>query len=182
MARVDLLAPERPDVWRATLSGLSASLVGIGLARFAYTPLLPLLIAHGWFGAGSAAYLGATNLAGYLIGVLGTGAAARRVSARSLLRGAMTLASLSFFACAWPGGFAWFFVWRLLSGIAGGVAMILAAPTILPRVAPSRRGLVGGAIFMGIGLGVAASGTLFPFLPGRGCRKPGWGLARWRSL
>jgi hypothetical protein len=26
---------------RATLAGLCASLVGIGLARFAYTPLLP---------------------------------------------------------------------------------------------------------------------------------------------
>ncbi len=33
--------------WRATLAGLCATLVGIGLARFAYTPLLPALITEG---------------------------------------------------------------------------------------------------------------------------------------
>ena len=32
-------APRSADPWRATLAGLSASLVGLGLARFAYTPL-----------------------------------------------------------------------------------------------------------------------------------------------
>ena len=37
--------------WRVTLAGLCASLVGIGLARFAYTPLLPVLITEGWFPA-----------------------------------------------------------------------------------------------------------------------------------
>src|SRR4029453_2962851 len=55
---------------RATFSGLCAILVGIGLARFAYTPLLPALIAGGWFAPASAAYLGAANLAGYTPGAL----------------------------------------------------------------------------------------------------------------
>ena len=50
--------------WPATLAGLSATLVGIGLGRFAYTPLIPVLIDAGWFSASDAAYLGAANLAG----------------------------------------------------------------------------------------------------------------------
>ena len=33
-----------PGPWRGTLAGLCATLVGIGLARFAYTPLVPPLI------------------------------------------------------------------------------------------------------------------------------------------
>lgn len=160
----DHLGPAEANTWRATLCGLCASLVSIGLARFAYTPLLPAIIDAGWFGAGPAAYLGAANLAGYLAGALLSGPAARCVPARQLLRGAMLVASASFLACAWPGGFAWFFGWRFASGIAGGAAMVLAAPTILPHVAPSRRGLVSGAIFMGVGLGIAASGTLVPLL------------------
>jgi predicted MFS family arabinose efflux permease len=176
MARAEFVAPAKTDAWRATLSGLSASLVGIGLARFAYTPLLPALIAHGWFSAGPAAYLGAANLAGYLFGVIGSGAAARRFLPRTLLRGAMALAAVSFFACAWPGGFAWFFVWRILSGVAGAVAMVLAAPAVLPNVPPSRRGLVGGAIFMGIGVGVAASSTLVPLLARQGLTQAWTGL------
>jgi hypothetical protein len=56
--------PASRSAWRATLSGFSASLVGIGLARFAYTPLLPAIIGARWFAPSSAAYLGAANLAG----------------------------------------------------------------------------------------------------------------------
>jgi hypothetical protein len=37
----------RVHAWRVTLAGLCATLVGIGLARFAYTPLLPALITEG---------------------------------------------------------------------------------------------------------------------------------------
>jgi predicted MFS family arabinose efflux permease len=40
--------------------------------------------------------------------------------------------------------------------------MVLAAPTVLTCVGPSRRGLAGGAIFTGVGLGIAASGMLVP--------------------
>ena len=60
--------------------------------------------------------------------------------------------------------FAWFFVWRFAAGLAGGVLMVLAAPAVLPHVPPARRGLAGGAIFTGVGLGIAASGTLVPLL------------------
>jgi predicted MFS family arabinose efflux permease len=150
--------------WRATLSGLCATLVGIGLARFAYTPLLPALITQGWFPSSQAAYLGAANLAGYLGGALGARPMARRAAAPVVLRAMMTLVTVAFFACAMPLSFAWFFVWRFAAGVAGGVLMVLAAPTVLPGVPPARRGLAGGAIFTGVGLGIAASGTVVPLL------------------
>ena len=150
--------------WPAVLAGLCASLVGIGLARFAYTPLIPVLIAEGWLAPGAAAYLGAANLAGYLAGALLAHRLGRRIGAAALLRAMMVLASATFFACALPPSFAWFLAWRLASGLAGGVLMVLAAPTVLAAVAPSRRGLAGGAVFTGVGLGIAASGTLVPLL------------------
>ena len=155
-----------PDTrpWRATLAGLSASLVGIGLARFAYTPLLPVLITAGWFPASQAAYLGAANLAGYLGGALCARPLARRGGAPRVLRGMMTLVTVAFFACALPLSFSWFFLWRFASGVAGGTLMVLAAPTVLPHVPPARRGLAGGAIFTGVGLGIMASGTVVPLL------------------
>jgi len=76
----------------------------------------------------------------------------------------MTVATAAFFACALPLSFGWFFVWRFASGVSGGVLMALAAPVVLSRVPPSRRGLAGGAIFTGVGLGIAASGTVAPAL------------------
>lgn len=149
---------------RVTLAGLCATLVGIGLARFAYTPLLPVLITEGWFPASQAAYLGAANLAGYLGGALCARPLARRGGAPRVLRGMMALVTVAFFACALPLSFAWFFLWRFAAGVAGGALMVLAAPTVLPHVPPARRGLAGGAIFTGVGLGIMASGTVVPLL------------------
>jgi predicted MFS family arabinose efflux permease len=150
--------------WRATLSGLCATLVGIGLARFAYTPLIPVLITSQWFTAAQADYLGAANLAGYLAGALMARPLTRRIGTAPALRLMMLPVAAAFFACAVPLSFTWFFVWRFSAGIAGGVLMVLAAPAVLATVPPSRRGLAGGAIFTGVGLGIAASGTLVPLL------------------
>lgn len=163
-------------VRRMALSGLCASLIGIGLSRFAFTPLLPELIAEHWFRASSAAYLGAANLAGYLAGAILARPVTARIAPVSILRSMMAVATGAFFACAFPLSFSWFFLWRFLSGLAGGVIMVLVAPTIMPHVPPSRRGLVAGAIFVGVGIGIIASGTLVPaMLP--------WGLVRtWQGL
>jgi predicted MFS family arabinose efflux permease len=150
-----------PPVWWATLAGLCASLVGIGLARFAYTPLIPALIAAGWFTPAQAAYLGAANFAGYLAGALAASRLAR-LPARHVLRAMMLLATLAFLACARPVSFQWFTAWRFAAGWAGGVLMVLAAPSILPFVPSRRRGVASGAIFTGVGLGIAASGVLVP--------------------
>jgi predicted MFS family arabinose efflux permease len=147
-----------------TLSGLCASLIGIGLARFAYTPLLPELIAAHWFAPSQAAYLGAANLVGYLAGALLAQTIAARISVVTTLRAMMLVATAAFFACAIPLSFLWFFLWRFASGLSGGVLMVLVAPTVLPHVPPSRRGVVGGFIFVGIGCGIVISGTLVPAL------------------
>lgn len=156
--------PRDVPVWRGVLCAFCASLIGIGLARFAYSPLLPAIVGAHWFQPATAAYLGAANLAGYLAGALLGRPISARVRVVTVLRASMALATLAFFACAFPLDFAWFFAWRFASGLAGGVLMVLAAPTVLPSVSPSRRGLAGGAIFMGVGAGIVASGTLVPLL------------------
>ena len=160
----------------ATIAALSANLVGIGLARFGYTPLIPALIAAGWFRPSAAVYLGAANLAGYLAGAIGARWVATRVGAAWSLRAAMALTTASLFACAFPLGFGWFFVWRFVSGGTGGVLMALAAPTVMSIVPAERRGLAGGAIFTGVGLGIAASGTLVPALMRWGLTETWFGL------
>jgi predicted MFS family arabinose efflux permease len=155
-----------PDVavWRAAIAGLSASLVGIGLARFAYTPLIPVLVTEHWFTPSQAAYLGAANLLGYLVGALGAPRLSLHAPVTAVLRAMMLIATVSFFACATPLSFSWFFVWRFVAGVSGGVLMVLAALAVLPHVPAWQRGVVSGAIFTGVGLGIMASGTLVPLL------------------
>ncbi|CAB3722224.1 hypothetical protein R8871_04964 [Paraburkholderia graminis C4D1M] len=148
----------------ATFAGLSGSLVAIGLARFAYTPLIPSLIQAHWFTSSQAVTLGAANFAGYLIGALIGRPLASALSNRTALRMLMAVVTAAFFACAYPLSISWFFVWRLLSGISGGAIMVLVATSILPHIPAARRGFVSGMIFLGLGLGIAASGTLIPEL------------------
>jgi predicted MFS family arabinose efflux permease len=150
--------------WRAALSGVCANLVGIGLARFAYTPLIPALILAGWFTPTQAAYLGAANLAGYLAGALLARPLASRLTSATLLRAAMLLTAASFPASAYPLSFAWFFAWRFASGLSGGALMVVAAPVILQHVPVRQRGVVSGVMFAGVGLGIAASGALVALL------------------
>jgi predicted MFS family arabinose efflux permease len=162
--------------WRPVLAGLCATLVGIGLARFGYTPLIPALIAADWFSPSATMYLGAANLAGYLGGALLARPIAARAGAAPTLRGMMLAASAAFFACGFPLSFSWFFVWRFASGVSGGALMTLAAPVVLPHIEPSWRGVASGAIFTGVGLGIAASGTLVPLLMHAGLAQTWFGL------
>ena len=162
--------------WRATLVGFCASLIGIGIARFAYTPLLPAIIGAHWFGPSAAAYLGAANLTGYLAGALLARRIGRAMQAATAIKAMMVLATATLFACAYPVSFPWFFAWRFASGLSGGVLMVLAATTVLPHVPPARRGFASGVIFMGVGAGIALSGTLVPLLLRQGLAETWFGL------
>jgi len=184
---VDTRPRQRPgstsqSTWRYATAGLSASLVGLGLARFSYTPLIPALIAAKWFSASDVVYLGAANLAGYLAGALAARAVADRIGAVHALRAMMLLATLSFFASSAPVSFTWFFAWRFLSGLTGGIIMVLAASVVMPHISAARRGIVGGVIFAGVGLGVAASGTLVPLLLQQGLQQSWYGLGALSAL
>ncbi|MBS4081342.1 YbfB/YjiJ family MFS transporter [Pseudomonas rustica] len=163
-------------LWLPIFAGLCASLVSIGLARFAYTPLIPALIQAQWFSANDVVYLGAANLVGYLIGALLGRPVARQLGNKNALRLMMFAVTAAFFACAYPLSVSWFFGWRLLSGIAGGAIMVLVAATVLPHVPAARKGLASGAIFLGIGLGIAGSGTIVPPLLSLGLQATWLGL------
>ncbi len=155
---------QRTSVARALIAGLCATLIGVGFARFAYTPLLPPLIAQHWFPEAAVVFLSAANLAGYLLGALGGRWLGARSSNVAVLRTMQLLVAVAFVACAFPFSVSWFFVWRLLSGIAGGAIVVLVAAAILPSVPKEREGAASGAIFLGVGVGIAASGTLVPAL------------------
>ncbi|HEV2161166.1 MAG TPA: YbfB/YjiJ family MFS transporter [Stellaceae bacterium] len=153
-----------PRPRHAAIAGLSALLLGIGLSRFGFTPLIPALVQAGWFTAAQAGYLGATNLAGYVVGAAIARRAAHHIPAMTLVKAAMILAAASFAGCAAPLGFGWYFGWRLLSGIVGGVLMILAPTAVLAATPVDRRGRVAGIVFTGVGAGIAVSGTAIPWL------------------
>jgi predicted MFS family arabinose efflux permease len=150
--------------WRATAAALAANLIALGLARFAFAPLVPALVAEHWFSAPQAAYLGSANFAGYLAGALLAQPVAARIAPFQVLRAMMLLAGLSFLASSHAAPFLWFALWRAVAGIAGGLIMVLSATLVLQHVPVHRRGLAGGAIFAGIGLGIVFAAAIVPRL------------------
>ncbi|MGO4475347.1 YbfB/YjiJ family MFS transporter [Massilia sp. 2TAF26] len=147
------------------LCGMAATLTGVGIGRFAYAAILPLLVRQAWFDLTAAGYLGAANLTGYLLGIGLASLLARRCRAGRMVRLSMLLCALSFFACGWrDGGLAWFVVWRTVAGACGAILMVQAPVLILPRTPAARRGRTSGVIFSGVGLGIVAASTIVPSL------------------
>ena len=160
--------------WRALVLGMLATLTGVGLARFAFSALLPGLILHDWFSAHQALLLGAANLAGYLAGALLAATLAVQMGRIRAMKMAFLLILLSFALSSesslpspflpWFSSFYWFMGWRFLSGLAGAVLMVLGPSLALSAIAPERKALGGALVFTGIGLGALASGLLIPLL------------------
>ncbi len=146
------------------LAGAVAILVGLGLARFGYPPLVPGMIEGDWFTPAAAGYLGAANLLGYLFGALSASWFAGRVGPTAAIRAGLLLITLSFLLSSWAAPFFWIFIWRFLSGWAGAILMVVAASTVLTTTPLARRPLAGAIVFSGAGVGVLCSATVVPWL------------------
>lgn len=155
--------PSRRDL-PAIAVGTTATLAAVGLARLAYTPLLPAVIHQGWFHSSQAVYLGAANLLGYLLGALLAVRLSERFDTRKLLGLSFVAIALSFVLCALPAAFSWFFTWRFISGLAGGLLMVVGPSVALTAIPPERRGAVASFVFTGIGMGAILSASLIPML------------------
>jgi MFS family permease len=155
-------------IYRAAASGLLAMLVSIGVARFGYGPLVPALVAAHWFGASAGFWLGAANLLGYFVGAAIMRVWRRPINARRAVILLMAATCASILASAVDLGVAWFAVWRLLSGITGGVLMVLMAAAVVGRAPAAEKGKVSGITFAGMGSGMALSALLLPVMLAHG--------------
>ena len=152
--------------WRHAWPGLLATLNAVGLSRFAYTPLVPFLIAAGIVTETGAAYLGAANLAGYLLGAAAAAPLAARIGVGRAIRLSFATSVLALAACIWPGGFWWYVPWRFVVGVTGAVLMVLAPSFVLAEMPAGERGRSGGVIYTGVGVGIALSSLVVPSLAG----------------
>ena len=167
----------RPGSLEAALAGAGATFAGIGLARFAYVPLFPVMVAAGWIDGSGAGLVGAGNLTGYLLGVLGGCEVGWRFGTARALDLGMAATALSFAACGWNGGLLWLAFWRAVAGAAGGILMALAGPAVQSVVAPAWRGLAGGIVIAGVGSGIVVSAFGVPPLLAAGLPATWLGLA-----
>ena len=155
-------------IMRAAISGLLAMFVSIGIARFGFAPLVPALAQAHWYSATGAFWLGTVNLAGYFIGAALMRVWHRSYAAKPAILLFMALTALSMLGSALNWGWLWFGLWRLVSGITGGILMVMMASAVVARAPTAARGKIAGITFAGMGTGTAASSILVPWLVSHG--------------
>ena len=143
--------------WAVATAGLLALAVAMGIGRFAFTPLLPLMMRDGLLDADGGALLAAANYAGYLVGAL----SATRISRQPLRLARWSLPAIALLtaAAAWAPGLAPWLVWRFAAGVGSAWVMVGTSSWVLMELA--RRGRSGAAawVFSGVGLGIALAGA-----------------------
>ena len=150
--------PANP-VWRARRSafaGLLALAVAMGVGRFAFTPILPMMQVDAGLSLRAAGWLAAANYLGYLLGALG----AARLSPVWAIRGGLLLIALVTFGMGSGTNFVGWLVLRLLAGIASAWVLVHVSAWALERLLTWGRPALGGVVFAGVGVGIAGAGAL----------------------
>src|SRR5918997_1409148 len=160
--------PDRPT-WLVIGSGIVALAVAMGIGRFAFTPLMPLMMRDGTLSAAAGAECAAANYGGYLVGALTASwfsSDPRRGLRMSLLGVALTTV-----AAAWTNDEAAALVGAMLRAAAGvfsAWALVCASSWCLAELARQHVPQLGAWIYTGVGMGIALAGAL----AGLGGRQP----------
>jgi MFS family permease len=148
------------------LAGMTALAVAMGIGRFAFTPLLPLMLQDGVVNLHGASWLASANYLGYLAGALlctfQPWLASRlrflpALRATAMVRGGMVATALLTLGMALPLPAAWP-VWRFAAGVASAVVFVYSSGWCLAQLARRDAGALGGLMFAGPGAGIVASG------------------------
>ncbi|MFD8377381.1 YbfB/YjiJ family MFS transporter [Streptomyces sp. NPDC059679] len=131
----------------------------MGVGRFVYTPILPLMHAQAGLSAGSGADLATANYIGYLVGALVGILAPALVRSPVLLRASLIALTGSLAAMPATHGTAVWIVLRLLAGVASALIFVIAVSSLHSHLREHPAHLPGWA-FGGVGAGIALSGLL----------------------
>lgn len=158
-SRTPATAPDRSPVW-VVVCGIVALAMAMGVGRFAFTPLMPLMMRDGTLSAAAGAEWAAANYVGYLVGAL----TAARFSARprqglllALLGVALsTLAVAGLDEASVMAGS----VLRAASGIFSAWALVCTSSWGLAELARRQVPQWGSWIYTGVGVGICLAGVL----------------------
>ncbi|MDB6002012.1 MAG: YbfB/YjiJ family transporter [Rhizobacter sp.] len=159
--------PLRPR-WALALAAMAALAVAMGIGRFAFTPLLPMMLADGTVDLPTASWLASSNYIGYLIGALictfqpWIAARLRWLPALSLT--AMSRGGLAA-TCLFTLGMGFHLpaLWPLLrfaAGVASAVVFVYASAWCITQLSRRNATALAGLMFTGPGAGIAVSGLL----------------------
>lgn len=167
----DPAAARGPGPLRIALACAAVLAVALGVGRFAFTPLLPLMLAQGALDIRHGGWLASVNYAGYFVGALSC--AAIRIDETRMVRGGLLATIALTAAMGLLPGFAFWLPVRFLAGVVSAWTFVFAAQWGMRRLAEQDALQWGGVIFTGAGFGIVVTGLIGATLAGRRA-EPGW--------
>jgi MFS family permease len=161
-------APPVDDADRRARAAALACMVGLavvlGVGRFAFTPLLPLMLADGSIGLKAGGWLASANYAGYFVGAVSC--AALRVAPARMVRVGL-VATVLLTAAMGIGHLlpVWLAV-RFVAGVVSAWTFVFVSQWGLRRLAELHAPAWSGVIYAGPGVGIVVTGLIGSALAG----------------
>jgi MFS family permease len=166
--------PQQADAGRSArvaIACMIALAVALGVGRFAFTPLLPLMLHDGALDLREGGLLASANYAGYFIGAA-TCAVLRAAPARIVRAGLATTVVLTL-AMGVTGSFPVWLAVRFVAGVVSAWTFVFASQWGLAQLARLGAPAWSGVIYTGPGIGIVATGLLVSATANQGARF-GW--------
>lgn len=159
--------------WPVIFQVAAAFALVMGIGRFVYTPILPLMTDQAGLSAAGAALLATMNYLGYLIGAAAGIVWPRLLQSRVVLRTGLVVSVVAVAFMPTTGSVALWSTLRLVSGIASAVIFMAGVAALMYHLGPSRAHLSGWGM-AGVGAGIALSGAMVLVVRSMGTWQTAW--------
>ena len=152
-----MTTPRSDSSLTVAISGLAALAVAMGIGRFAFTPVLPMMQTDYGISVAQGGWLASANYLGYLAGSLF--AMRPNIPTRTAIRTGLVLIAACTFAMGIEHHFAAWLILRAIPGFASALVLVTVSAWILPRLAQAARGDLSGVVYAGVGTGMMFAGA-----------------------
>jgi predicted MFS family arabinose efflux permease len=142
------------------IGGIFSLMIAMGIGRFAYTPILPLMQNALSFNDVVAGYLASSNYAGYFIGAILAGVLPLKKHKTFYLRGSLVISIFTTCMMGLSHSYIFMLIVRFISGVASAFIFVLASSIVLDKLAVTGKTNWSGLFYSGVGFGIFFS-TLF---------------------
>ena len=152
---------------RVLLAGIFSLTATIGVARFAYTPMLPVMQAGSDLSIAAGGWLATSNYLGYFAGALIAASLTDLTLKDKLYRLALMLAVVTTVAMGLTESLWWWSLWRFIAGLASAGGLLIGSGLMLHWLVSHNMRAELGMHFLGMGGGIALVSLLADWMLGQ---------------
>ena len=145
---------------KVMIAGFFSLILTMGVARFSYTPLLPVMMNQTFLNNFSGGWLASINYIGYMSGALIAASINDLTLKDTLYRIGLIVAVLSTIGMALSENYILWAIMRFLAGLSSAAGLLIGSGLILNWMIKSGHRAELGIHFGGLGLGIAVSAAL----------------------